>query len=225
VDEWVPPVDSPGFYHLGPDSAFGPPAPAWRYRDTVEFYSSHISGCQRLPNGNTLVCEGRWGTLFEVTPDSEVVWKYIVPVCSAGPMRQNDTVVERINDTFRCYRYGPEYPGFEGRSLVPGDPIELPPAGAAEPGGPLLPGRARLSASAGVARSRVAFELFLPSAGDADLAVFDCRGARVATIASGQLAAGEYRFEWDAGQAPAGVYFCRLASGARRAVARFAVIH
>jgi hypothetical protein len=43
-----------------------------------------ISGAQRLPNGDTLICSGTSGTVFEVTPDKETVWKYVNPV-KAGP--------------------------------------------------------------------------------------------------------------------------------------------
>ena len=39
-----------------------------------------ISGAQRLPNGNTLVCSGINGVVFEVTPEKEMVWKYANPV-------------------------------------------------------------------------------------------------------------------------------------------------
>ena len=35
----------------------------------------NYSGCIRLPNGNTLICEGDYG-YWEVTKDKEVVWKY-----------------------------------------------------------------------------------------------------------------------------------------------------
>ena len=38
-----------------------------------------ISGAQRLPNGNTLICSGINGTVFEVTPEKEMVWKYVNP--------------------------------------------------------------------------------------------------------------------------------------------------
>jgi hypothetical protein len=41
------------------------------------FYSRPWSSAQRLPNGNTLICEGAGGRLFEVTPELEIVWEYI----------------------------------------------------------------------------------------------------------------------------------------------------
>jgi hypothetical protein len=41
------------------------------------FYSGGISSVQRLPNGNTFVCEGATGRFFEVTPDHKIVWEYV----------------------------------------------------------------------------------------------------------------------------------------------------
>jgi hypothetical protein len=64
-----------------PGSPFGPAAPAWSHRSKTpgEFYGSFISGAHRLPNGNTFICEGPRGRLFEVTPDHQVVWEYVIP--------------------------------------------------------------------------------------------------------------------------------------------------
>jgi len=57
--------------------------PVWIYeakgRDPRKFFSQHISGAQRLPNGNTFICEGAMSRLFEVTPEKEIVWEYMVP--------------------------------------------------------------------------------------------------------------------------------------------------
>jgi hypothetical protein len=54
----------------------------WSYSapKKTDFYSSFISGTQRLPNGNTLICSGANGTIFEVTPEKAIVWKYVNPV-------------------------------------------------------------------------------------------------------------------------------------------------
>ena len=41
-----------------------------------DFYADHISGAQRLENGNTLVCEGTEGHLFEYNEHDEVVWEF-----------------------------------------------------------------------------------------------------------------------------------------------------
>ena len=53
---------------------------ATRHRRRPTSIRCFISGRQRLPNGNTLICSGANGTLFEVTPEKEIVWKYVNPV-------------------------------------------------------------------------------------------------------------------------------------------------
>ncbi len=82
VDELVLPVDSQGRYTLEPGKPYGPHEPIWSYSapKKSEFFSFFISGAQRLPSGNTLICSGANGTFFEVTPEKEVVWKYVNPV-------------------------------------------------------------------------------------------------------------------------------------------------
>ena len=54
----------------------------WEYQGdpSISFYSYHISGAERLANGNTLICEGAPGRIFEVTPEQEIVWEYINPM-------------------------------------------------------------------------------------------------------------------------------------------------
>ena len=54
-----------------PAPPLAPSTPTWTYVSSppTNFYSAEISGCQRLPNGNTLICEGIKGNLFEVTAD------------------------------------------------------------------------------------------------------------------------------------------------------------
>jgi hypothetical protein len=48
----------------------------WMYNG-ANFFSTNISGAQRLPNGNTLITEGAGGRVFEVTPDSRIVWEFM----------------------------------------------------------------------------------------------------------------------------------------------------
>lgn len=81
VDELVLPVDSQGRYICKAENTYGPDKPVWSYTapKKTEFYSSFISGTQRLANGNTLICSGANGTIFEVTPNKEIVWKYVNP--------------------------------------------------------------------------------------------------------------------------------------------------
>jgi hypothetical protein len=82
VDELVLPVDAQGRYKLESGAAFGPKKPVWSYSaaNRPDFYAFFISGAHRLSNGNTFICSGPNGTLFEVTPEKQVVWKYVNPV-------------------------------------------------------------------------------------------------------------------------------------------------
>jgi hypothetical protein len=98
----------------------------WEYKSGSEtgFASHHISGAQRLPNGNTFICSGNNGHLFEVTPEKEVVWEYINPVSANGPVsRLEDAGMMGGNVVFRAHRYGPGYPGLKGKNLTPGGQI------------------------------------------------------------------------------------------------------
>lgn len=74
VDELVLPFDPERGFTRAPGAAFAPAEPAWTYADAGTFYSPFISGAQRLPNGNTLICSGVQGRIFEVTRKGEVVW-------------------------------------------------------------------------------------------------------------------------------------------------------
>jgi Arylsulfotransferase (ASST) len=79
----------------------------WSYQErrVFDFFSPYISNAQRLPNGNTLICEGNFGRLFEVTRDGLIVWEYVNPFF-ARPAGQPDAPAQ--NSVFRAYRYGPE---------------------------------------------------------------------------------------------------------------------
>ena len=85
----------------------------WRYEGSPRrsFMSWFISGCQRLSSGNTLICEGLWGRLFEVTPNGEIVWDYTSPyfVDYDHPAYKDSNVI------FRCYRYTPTSSEIGGR--------------------------------------------------------------------------------------------------------------
>jgi hypothetical protein len=86
VDEIVLPVDAKGRYAYKAGTAFGPDKAVWTYTapKKSDFFSMMISGAERMSNGNTLICSGASGIIFEVTPESEVVWKYVNPT-KGGP--------------------------------------------------------------------------------------------------------------------------------------------
>ena len=84
------------------------------------FAGMFISGNQRLPNGNTLICSGPTGHIFEVTEDKEVVWEYINPHTRTGSIRTTQTDAHTNSHmTFRAFRYPADYPGLAGKDLSP----------------------------------------------------------------------------------------------------------
>ena len=133
VLEIEPPVDGAGEYSIAAGEAFSPDAPAWSYQapEPADFFSRRLSGANRLPNGNTLICQGGHGRFFEVTPDGQIVWEYVSPVTDRGPLVQGAPIPLRnaedtTNRVFQAKRYGADYPGLAGRDLTPMGVIELP---------------------------------------------------------------------------------------------------
>ncbi len=53
----------------------------WEYKapSPEQFFSEWRGSAQRLPNGNTLICEAERGHVFEVTPEGEIVWDFWNP--------------------------------------------------------------------------------------------------------------------------------------------------
>lgn len=126
VDELEPAVDESGRYPLAAGAPFGPSDLAHRYTDRERFFSPFISGAQRLANGNTLICQGTSGRLFEISPQGEVVWEYWVPF--GGSVRNRDGSMpqpgldESPNAVFRATRIPADHPALAGRTLEPIDP-------------------------------------------------------------------------------------------------------
>ena len=103
VDEFILPVSADGRYDYKPGTAYGPDKPVWSYAapKKADFYAEFISGTHRLPNGNTFICVGPSGTLFEVTPDKEIVWKYMNPAKpESGPGSGGPPPLVEIVPTF-----------------------------------------------------------------------------------------------------------------------------
>ena len=66
----------------------------WSYTNP-RFFSTNISGAQRLPNGNTLITAGAGGRMFEVTKEGAIVWEYMYPLFSGA---------NASNAVYRAYR-------------------------------------------------------------------------------------------------------------------------
>ena len=62
--------------------------PAEEDRGARTFFSEWRGSGQRLPNGNTLICESERGRVFEVTPEGELVWEFWNPELVEGRRRR-----------------------------------------------------------------------------------------------------------------------------------------
>ena len=83
---------------------------AWSYADAnlPAFFSPYMGGAQRLWNGNTFVCESAFGRLFEVTPDGDTVWEYVIPDFAPYPDALSGFIGGAHNSCFRAHRYRAE---------------------------------------------------------------------------------------------------------------------
>jgi len=182
IVELVPPVDSVGNYVWTPGTAYGPSAPVWSYTATG-FYSQHLGGVQRLPNGNTLLAQSLNGRILEVTSAGTVVWSY-----------------QPGGEIIRALRYPLNYPGIllsgveegnttrrDGFSLAQNYPNPFNPS------------------------TVIAFSL--PRACFVTLKVYTMLGELVATPIHESKQAGNYSVPFDASGIASGVYMYSLAAG------------
>ena len=116
--ELVPPALADGSYPYDPQTGYGPTAPVWQYVATPpeSVFAPIISGAQRLASGNTLITVGTAGRFFEVTPDGQSVWSYVV----------TDTAGATGYLVFRAVRYEPGYEGLAKETLTPEGPLRIP---------------------------------------------------------------------------------------------------
>ena len=72
----------------------------WEYKGSPpeSFYSATRGAAQRLPNGNTMICDSGSGRVFEVTGDGDTVWEWLNPATDDGHRVQ----------VVRMYRFPPE---------------------------------------------------------------------------------------------------------------------
>ena len=220
VDEVILPVDEYGQYSLTPGSAFGPEEAIWSYtaKNPKAFFADHISGAHRLPNGNSLICDGPHGVFLEVTSGKEPVWRYVNPVTGQGPLMQGDPIPggqnAQENQVFRTYRYALDYPAFDGRDLTPGDFIERYPETAVEVN--QAPGEFRLSQNyPNPFNPMTTISYILPSTGKVVVKVFNLQGEEVVTLVDGDKQAGMHQVVWhgkdhSGNDVGSGMYFYRL---------------
>jgi hypothetical protein len=103
----------------------------WSYVTPDSIYTSGLSSFQRLENGNSLICYGRWGDTREITSDGELAWRYKTPLVNAGgfasPVSQGTEPSINQNMTFRAHRYPSDFPAFQSVMLEPQGVLELNP--------------------------------------------------------------------------------------------------
>lgn len=187
VVELVPPVDSSGNYSFTPGTSYAPDSPIWTY-SASGFYSNHLGGCQRLPNGNTIISESTSGNLFEVTSAGTVVWNY-----SPG------------GEIVRVLRYGYNYPGLIG--LV----------GIGENNTSGIPENFELMQNYPNPFNPVTTISYnLPKTSEVTIKIYDMLGNEVKTLVNKVTKnAGSYNISWDGlndqgMNASSGVYFYKL---------------
>jgi hypothetical protein len=78
---------------------------AWQYQASIpsEFFSKSGGSIQRLPNGNTLICDSDNGRCFEINLTEEVVWEYRNPEVNGGkpnPIYRMMRIPEEVVDRF-----------------------------------------------------------------------------------------------------------------------------
>lgn len=78
VDEIALPVDETTLAKPMDTAALRALAPCWSYSSEA-ISAGHISGAQRLANGDTLITNGESGRLVEVDAKGEVVWEWLNP--------------------------------------------------------------------------------------------------------------------------------------------------
>ena len=126
VFEITPPTDKNGNYLIEKGKAFGPGKPLWTYtaKDSVSFFSSFISGAERMNNGNTFIDEGARGRFFEVTREGKIVWEYLNPF--RGEVRKVNgdpvPVMPLTYFEFRANFIPADHPGLANKKLEPLNP-------------------------------------------------------------------------------------------------------
>jgi hypothetical protein len=189
--------------HVTPPSLSGGPLPAfasgereqkWRTDDTIPLdWSAPASGAERYDVAWSADGGVRWTTLASVTSSS---FALVAPDTTSGALVE---VVARHGDAVAGTWLSAPF-------------VVLPPVSG---GGPGPPARFALRLTSATPASNGAhFSLELPSAGDADVGIYDLTGARVVQLVRGPLPAGRHAVAWDGlrsdgSRAAPGIYLVR----------------
>lgn len=191
VVQITPPVDESGNYYLEPGQAFEPRDPSWVYSNGTGFYSNNRGGCQRLPNGNTLIIEPDSGYMFEVDSLGNTEWEY-----------------DSIYSIARILRYAPEYPGL----------AELFPNSVGE-NSAKIPGF-NLSVYPNPFNSSTIVRYEIGVSGKVSANIYNVLGQQVKSLVNKYHTAGNFEVSWDGTDdsgipANSGVYFFNIGAADR----------
>jgi hypothetical protein len=116
VIEIAPPLRRDGTYAIKAGAPFGPHEPVWIYPGPGQerLFADFISGAERMPNGNALVCEGPTGRFFEVTREGRIVWEYRNRFMGSAPNPAGDPRLA----VFRVTYVPADHPALIGRTLT-----------------------------------------------------------------------------------------------------------
>lgn len=124
-----PPVNSNGAYSLQANGRYAPEIASRTYTATPpeSFFSRNMSSAQMMPNGNLFIGSAQQGIATEVTPSDQIIWKYKSPVTTVGIVGRTDPTTDpnyTPRPVFRTIKYPASYPAFQGRALIPQEPVE-----------------------------------------------------------------------------------------------------
>ena len=95
--------------------------------DTVRNFSTAASSIQILGDGHVVMCAGRQGRSFELTPTGELAWEYLTPLKLGNAVPQGFILGPSDNFTFQIQRYLENHPALIGKDLDPQGFMELEP--------------------------------------------------------------------------------------------------
>lgn len=81
IVEIAPPLTGNGSYQMAVGEPTLPENLAWEYiaPEPQTLFAQIGGGVQRQPNGNTLITDTSNGRIFEVKPNGDIVWDYVLP--------------------------------------------------------------------------------------------------------------------------------------------------
>ncbi|MCX6136581.1 MAG: aryl-sulfate sulfotransferase [Ignavibacteriales bacterium] len=222
IEQIVPPIGSDSSYTRTANAAFGPASAVWQFvgSPTTSFYGENISGASRLPNGNTIICQGPSGKFFEVTSNGQIVWTYVNPV-STTIYAQGQTPVENL--VFKVNRYASTYAGLAGKTLTPIGPIETYPS-AVEDRETAVNGFTLYQNYPNPFNPSTVLSYDVPAVSHVTLKVYNLLGEEVVTLVNEMKDAGSYSAAFNARSLPSGLYIAKLTAGAASKVVRMVLM-